>query len=135
MSELISSNWKKLTAICFGVGLLGMSVGSVAPMAFGGGIFGAPCDNFNGSLQHWDKIIFTSSATIKRPDTSLIPKNHIVDIKVLDDPQDVADLEQKVVDFLNEGGFTRTGGGPFGKAHITVNDVEYSIACVSNIIL
>ena len=76
-------------------------------------------------------VYFVNDAKIVRPDESSIPRNSLVDIKVLDDPFDVADLEQKAVDFLNNGGFTRAGGGAFSKAHLEITDVEYAITCIS----
>jgi len=130
MTETIYKNWKKLTAIFVGLGLLGMSFGTFAPTAFGGFTLGS-CDSGNGIIEHWDKIVFSSPSAIKKPDQSIIPRNELLDIKVLDDPNSVADLRQKVVDFLNSHGFTRPNGSPFAKHLIVIDEVEYAIICVS----
>jgi hypothetical protein len=50
-----------------------------------------------------------------------VTANTELDIKVLDDPQKVADLKQKVLDFI---------GAPNGnKSSIKIIDVEYAIIC------
>ncbi len=70
--------------------------------------------------QHWDKIIFL----IVNPDLAKrtnLPTNSELDIKVLDDPHKVADIKQKVLDFLNVPNEPRSS--------IQIFNVEYSIIC------
>ena len=66
------------------------------------------------------------------PTELLIPQgDFIYDIKVLDDPTKVADLNQKVVDFLNNLNYCSPGGNPgdLTPMDVFVLDVDYSIVC------
>ncbi len=91
-----------------------------------------------GSIQHWDKIIFEvvlggGELSLISPDgeTELeVEKEY--DIKVLDDPNEVADLKQKTADKLNDIGyqkFTIQGPKPIRDFNVEIIDVEYAIAC------
>jgi hypothetical protein len=72
------------------------------------------------SVQHWDKIVFMVTDP-KLASQVNVTANTELDIKVLDDPQKVADLKQKVLDFI---------GAPNGnKSSIKIIDVEYAIIC------
>jgi hypothetical protein len=76
------------------------------------------------NVQHWDKIIFA----IVDPDLAKkvnLTANTELDIKILDDPHKVADIKQKVLDFLN------VPNAP--KKAIQILDVEYAIICASQI--
>jgi len=55
----------------------------------------------------------------------------LYDIKVLDDPTKVADLNQKVVDFLNPLGYGKTmqTPGDLTPIDVFVVEVDYSIVC------
>ena len=131
MTEQISKNWKKLAAIVAGVGLFGMMVGNFIPTASAGIIIQQePCDSGDGIITHWDKIIFSSPSSIKKPDLSIIPKNEMLDVRVATfNPSGVTDLRQEVVDSLNNQGFTRPNDDPMAKHLITIIDVEYAISC------
>ncbi len=131
MIRKLYKDWKTLAVIFAGTGLLVMSIGTILPTVSAGGGFLDICDSGSGEIQHWDKIIFTSSAAIFKQGEPTIAKNTMADIKVLDDPTTVANLPQKVVDFLAFNSYTRNGGGGFHPSQITVIDVEYAIACVS----
>jgi hypothetical protein len=73
-----------------------------------------------GSVQHWDKIVFMITDP-KLASKANVTANTELDIKVLDDPKKVADLKQKVLNFL---------GDPNGnKSSIKIVDVEYAIIC------
>ena len=72
------------------------------------------------NVQHWDKIVFT----IKSPQLAAkvkLPLNSELDIKVRDDPTKVADLKQKVLDFL------KVPTEP--KSSIDILHVRYAIIC------
>jgi hypothetical protein len=74
------------------------------------------------NVQHWDKIIFS----IKSPALAQrlkIPADTELDIKVLDNPTKVADLKQKVFNFLKVTNESRSS--------IEIIDVRYAIICVS----
>lgn len=72
------------------------------------------------SVQHWDKIVFMVTDP-KLASQANVSANMELDIKVLDDPHKVANLKQKVLDFL---------GVPNGnKNAIKIIDVEYAIIC------
>jgi hypothetical protein len=75
----------------------------------------------NENIQHWDKIVFS----IKNRDLAEklnLTANTELDIKVLDDPASVADIKQKVLDFLNT---------PYcaSRKSVVILDVEYAISC------
>jgi YVTN family beta-propeller protein len=72
------------------------------------------------NVKHWDKIVFdiTDPNIAKKLN---LTANTELDIKVLDDPKKVADIKQKVLDFLkvpNEN-----------KSSIQILDVEYAVIC------
>lgn len=72
------------------------------------------------NVKHWDKIVFS----IKSPEIAKrlnLSANTQLDIKVLDDPTKVADLKQKVLNFLHAGNVNRS--------NIEILDVGYAIIC------
>jgi hypothetical protein len=74
------------------------------------------------NIQHWDKIIFS----IISPDFAKkvnLSANTELDIKVLDNPKQVADLKQKVLNFL--------GNPSENKTSLKIIDVEYAIVCAA----
>lgn len=74
------------------------------------------------STQHWDKIIFEIKNK-KIAEQVQQPKDTELDIKVMDDPNEVADLKKKVLDFL---------GMPINSENrkgIKILNVEFSILC------
>jgi hypothetical protein len=75
-----------------------------------------------GDVQHWDKIVFMITDPVLASKVN-VTVNTELDIKVLDDPQKVADLKQKVLNFLE----TPNGN----KSVIKIIDVEYAIICAT----
>jgi len=73
-----------------------------------------------GNVQHWDKIVFMITDP-KLATKANVTANTELDIKVLDDPKKVADLKQKVLNFL--------GDAKGNKSTIRIVDVEYAIIC------
>jgi hypothetical protein len=73
-----------------------------------------------GNLQHWDKIVFMITDPKLATKTNLTANTEL-DIKVLDDPKKVADLKQKVLNFL--------GNAKGNKSSIRIIDVDYAIIC------
>ena len=74
------------------------------------------------STQHWDKIIFEIKNK-KMAEQVQQPKDTELDIKVLDDPNEVADIKKKVLDFL---------GLPINSDNrkgIKILNVEFSVLC------
>lgn len=74
------------------------------------------------NVNHWDKIIFM----IKSPELARkagFAPNTELDIKVLDDPKKVADIKQKVLNFLGLRNAPRNT--------IQILDVDYSIICAA----
>jgi hypothetical protein len=72
------------------------------------------------NVQHWDKIVFV----IPNPQVAKrahVPANTELDIKVLDDPHKVADIKQKVIDFLKLTSSDRNA--------IKIVDINYAIIC------
>jgi len=99
------------------------------------------------NVQHWDKIIFEPKLKGSENEISIpgVPgselrekKQH--DIKILDDPNTVVDLERAVAQKLNSLGYfveKQLGGDSttiqeVSPNNIKIKDVEYAIACVSN---
>ncbi len=87
------------------------------------------------NIQHWDKITFFGFVQItsfegEQPSVINSGGNFLYDIKVLDDPIKVADLNQKVVDFLNPLGYGVTEPGDLITIDVFVVEVDYSIVCV-----
>ena len=72
------------------------------------------------NVQHWDKIIFMINDSQVAKRANVTAKTEL-DIKVLDDPHKVADLKQKVLDFLNLPSSY--------KQAIQILDVNYAIIC------
>jgi hypothetical protein len=73
-----------------------------------------------GNVQHWDKIVFMITDPKLATKTNLTANTEL-DIKVLDDPKKVADLKQKVLNFL--------GNAKGNKSSIRIIDVDYAIIC------
>jgi len=100
----------------------------------------ASCPQEN--IQHWDKVIF--SANMDDPfDEGFISPNgkteldefSVFDVKVLDDPNELADLREKVVQKLSSLGYQKNYFlEPFirdlAETNIDIIDIEYSIICV-----
>lgn len=72
------------------------------------------------NVQHWDKIVFVipNPQVAKRANVSA---NTELDIKVLDDPHKVADIKQKVLDFLKLQSSDKNA--------IRIVDINYAIIC------
>ena len=92
------------------------------------------------NVVHYDKIIFHPTLNLadcgvpSGNPTELLTHAGIstnYDIKVLDDPTKVADLNQKVADFLNNLNYCSPGGqaGDITPINIHVTDVDYRIVC------
>jgi len=74
------------------------------------------------NVQHWDKIVFMVTSSILAHEAHVSPNTEL-DIKVLDNPKEVADLKQKVLNFL---------GVPDGsKFALRIIDVDYAIICTT----
>jgi YVTN family beta-propeller protein len=76
------------------------------------------CPDMN--IQHWDKIVFTITSPVLAKKAN-VSANTELDIKVPDNPKKVADLKQKILDFLripNEN-----------KSSLKIIDVDYAIIC------
>ena len=92
------------------------------------------------NVVHYDKIIFHPTLNLadcgvpSGNPTELLTHAGITtnyDIKVLDDPTKVADLNQKVADFLNNLNYCSPGGtaGDLTPIDVFILDVDYSIVC------
>jgi len=99
------------------------------------------------NVQHWDKIIFEpklkggeNEISIPGVPVSELREKKQHDIKILDDPETVVDLERAVANKLNELGYRvekQLGSGStttqlVSVTNIKIKDVEYAIACISN---
>jgi len=98
------------------------------------------------NVQHWDKIIFKvklKGNENKIFNTMMMPTvleiGLTYDVKVLDDPETVAELERKVSSKLTDLGYLvekKLGNNittqQVARTNIEIIDVEYAIACISN---
>ena len=100
-------------------------------------------------VTHWDKIVFKvphlvqSFGKVASPSPSGLIPDRTYDIKVIDDPTSVADLNQKVHDFLVAKGYAiifPNGNGPnatpvdhLAPESIKIVSVEYAIECGANL--
>jgi len=91
---------------------------------------------------HWDKVIFHPTLNLadcgvpSGNPTELLTHTAVAtnyDIKILDDPTKVADVNQKVADFLNNLNYCTPGGmaGDITPINIHVTDVDYRIVCTT----
>ena len=78
------------------------------------------------SCRHWDKIVFIITDRMMAERLQL-PYRSPLDIKVLDDPNSVADLKSKVYDFLK----MKNPGVSVTAGFIKVVSVSYAIECPS----
>lgn len=77
----------------------------------------------NENVQHWDKIVFSIKNRNLAEKINLTADTEL-DIKVLDDPTKVADIKQKVLDFLKVPDAPRKS--------VVILDVEYAISCAAS---
>jgi hypothetical protein len=84
---------------------------------------GTPAVCPENNVQHWDKIVFMIISPDLGRKVNLTAKTEL-DIKVLDDPLKVADIKQKVLDFLKVPNAPRDT--------IRILDVNYAIICASS---
>jgi hypothetical protein len=90
---------------------------------------GEPPDRFDvvcppENVQHWDKIVFSIKNSEIAREFNVTARTPL-DIKVLDDPNTVADIKLKVLDFLK-----MPDDEKFRKS-ITIIDVEYATICAA----
>jgi hypothetical protein len=74
-------------------------------------------------VQHWDKIEFMINSTELAQSLNLTANTEL-DIRIKDDPKNVTDLKQKVLDFINSPNATRDD--------ISIMDVDYAAICASS---
>jgi len=78
---------------------------------------------------HMDKIIFQIVGDLRaqvqadQPVLDAVPRKTDLDIKVIDNPQTVADLEGKVLTFLGALDIAQN------RENIIISDVEYAVIC------
>ena len=79
--------------------------------------------------EHADKIVFRLTGPIQaqtpadQPALDAIVRNSKLDIKVLDNPETIADLKGKVVSFI--GGMDNAASRSF----VTIDEVKYAMVC------
>jgi len=123
--------------VIVGVTLIGLVLGisSYNEQAEAGGPIGGCGDFGEMELQHWDKIIFKPNQKLFNDSPSplfpfVLSPNKIYDIKVVQDPLAVTDLQGTVSKFLSDSGYKTSGGSKVFPRFIEIVDVEYEIACV-----
>lgn len=90
---------------------------------------GFPC--LSEEVTHFDKILFhTEGAGLRNTLSEFLKPLTPLDIKVIDDISDVADLKPKVVNFLTSLGWTFGNGSPIKASFIVIDEVEYAIECI-----
>jgi len=98
-----------------------------------------PVQTFCATPQHWDKIVFTVPLTVNWKATSpnSLPQPTLVvgrtyDIKVVDNPATVADINQKIFNFLSSNGYILTNATTPAKFYIV--QVDYAITCPAPVV-
>jgi len=97
----------------------------------GDGLF-APCgETGEGTVQHWDKIIFKNEEDLFKLDgtTLAVEEGSIMDIKEIDDPTKIEFPMKKAVERSNEV-WRLEGGELITLKDLKLIDVEYAIICV-----
>ncbi len=148
MTKTIFQNWKVIAGLSIAAVLLGsvFSFGLFTPKAEAGENGTFPGESFPtaclfNEVKHWDKIIFQ----ILRDPSGVIMSQYLktpLDIKVLDEPSLVANIDAKIRDFIIVHGIANVP--PFdpddpdnitdeivAKLKIDIIDVEYAIVCVT----
>ena len=141
MTKTIFQNWKVIAGLSMAAVLLGgaFSFGLFTPKAEAivhifDGSSSTAC--LPGEVKHWDKIIFQ---ILKDPSRVVDPSNlkTPLDIKVLDDPNIVANIDSKIRQFIKDhpGSLNVPGTvlteDEVDKLKIDIIDVEYAIVCVT----
>jgi len=95
------------------------------------------CDRGAGTVQHWDKIVFTSKKGVFIEGTDgviqeILDKKSIMDIKVIDDPNRIEFPMQKAADMVNRAGWITDKGEHFTPNDLKLVDIEYAIVCVDS---
>ena len=138
MTKSIFQNWKVIAGLSIAAVLLGgaFSFGLFIPKAEAGIMNGGP-DGFSlptsclaEEVNHWDKIIFKNKKDILNADGMIIPKNSVMDIKVIDDPNQIEFPMKKAVDKLNSVSWTTVDGEDITLKDLKLIDIEYAIVCV-----
>lgn len=130
----IHKNWKTIAGISTSVVLFG-SVLALLPMVIEDADAQVKRIPRGDLCVHYDKIIFE----IKKDPSKKIPKELLkteLDIKVLDDPRSVADIQGKVKEFLSSGpyvdpSFQILDLTPEETANLKLKiiDVDYALDC------
>ena len=127
-----------IITVIVGVTLVGLVLGisSYNEQAEAGAPFGIACESTGGVLQHWDKIIFKPDIRFFNDSpSSLLPPflapGKTYDIKVMQDPFSVTELEGTVSKFLTDSGYKTLDGIKVFPRFILIVDVEYEKACTS----
>ena len=134
MTNLFTKNKKSFLVSTVAVVLIGASFGLgnfLTPAA--AGLLGDPCDNGNGVIQHYNKILFSSSKKLTGT-TPVIQVGQPYEIIVLAPLFQVVDVRQEVVSELNFQGYKQINQNPVKKFMITIIDIEYDAECVGGII-
>jgi hypothetical protein len=127
--KLLSLCASSATVLITAAGLANADVPQVDPIGQPAKIV---CRVINGQevlAKHMDKIIFHITDELvavnpnDQPQLDAVPQNRRLDIKVLDDPQTVADLKAKVLTFL------RASVTPANLNAIVIDDVDYAVVC------
>jgi len=141
MTSGFSQNWKILAGAAIAAVLLGgvFSFGMFTPKAEASHISTSACTvSADGTIltwiHHWDKIIFQILRDPNNP--PIVPTNLLktpLDIKVGDNPNEIADLDQKIRDFLSLHLVPGAVVDPLlvDQLKIDIIDVEYAIVCTS----
>ncbi len=133
----LTTNWKTIGTISIATSLAALAFGVINFQTSEAGIGPLPTEPVLCSLDgqvavHYDKIWFhTPIAALKSAQfgTLFSFPNTPLDVKVIDELNEVADLRAKVAGFLAAAGFVKFSGAPVLPQDIAIDDVEYAISC------
>ena len=130
----LTTNWKTIgtISIATSIAALAFGVANFQTSEAGGNGVGLPCSLDGQVAVHYDKIVFhTPIAALKFSSSGSLfaLPNTPLDVKVIDELTEVADLRLKVADFLKGAGLVKFSGLTAGPLDIVIDDVEYAISC------
>jgi len=130
----LTTNWKTIgtISIATSIAALAFGVANFQTSEAGGNGVGLNCSLDGQVAVHYDKIIFhTPIAALKFAPTGPLFAfpNTPLDVKVIDQLDEVADLRAKVAEFLAGAGLVKFSGAAVTPKDIVIDDVEYAISC------
>ena len=120
-----------MAAVLVGV-LIGISYTETASAGAGGHDPTVVCDGGEGISEHFNKILFSSTAKVTG-DGPIVKPDRPYEVIVLVSPFTVIDPIQQVLNVLNANGYIKNNGNPIKAGAVTIIEVELSTICGSGL--